>query len=1449
MFKLKVKTLAILLVTLSFLLLSCATKAPISKDMDLTKPSEPETRVAIEDETKNIKPPEHPEPTKKNTEISIEEFGKKYDIAIQNQDIVAIEQLIRKNPKTASEFKKIIEEAVLKSPPPPPNVKSGMLMASKWIEVGKVEMSPQKFSDVFFQALVSENAEVNLNNLIKDNPNTFIVAKSLLEFTFEIMGDKEIAVLGNKVLSGESQYINQLKELFLNLNSVSFSDIFKKMEGVNLSDEDALLLDSFVDLYDKKSRNPEQNIDVEITNLIQNNQDAFQRIYKLLNEMSNIVSGSQKLIFMQLADVIAQNLGLESAPKEQSDKRFISADDILNDPSKIIITINFATNKADILAESEPQLQELGKAIVQLEKFSFEIGGHTDQRGSDDINMRLSEQRAESVRQYLIRNFKIDSKRLIARGYGETLLFDPNDNEKAWAFNRRVEIISLGSSSAEPILTIEPGGHKSLIKKIIFTKDGKYLISAGEDKWIRVWDINKETTTRLLLGQKGNGNVGKIYDIAISPDEKILAAGGFFAEEDMLHTAMIGEIRLYDFTTGKIIGSLKGHSNTIFSLVFSPDGKILASASSDSTIRLWDIKTRKLSMVLQGHETAINQIAFSPDGKRIASVSDDITMRLWDVTTGKCIAIGKNHEQRIHSIAWDTKDRFIVTASADNTIMLWDSKNGSFIKVLAKEENMPFSLYFSSDGTKLLTGCSSSPYNACLYSIPEGEKIINFNEHNNSIGAVTISPDGKTAATGGGNNQEILIWNIETGKVMKRLEGVGGSIFSLGISKDGKEIAFGYKNPCPEEALCPEKFGTLEKTILIRSISDKWSIASGGTVTDESIFNRSKLTDGVYSIKQERNGEVITLVKDGNKIDEIKSSSIEIYPLSYTFTQDGNCIAVGGYNGSLKLLSTLGMKPVANFVGHEGAITSLTVSNDGKFLFSASSDQTICIWNIETRPKVDMNSVDEELIKTSLDYVKKLTGVAMTREQLLALCIDEKIPTYKIPKIYPLVTIFPGKNGEWIAWTKSGYYTASAHGDKYIGWHMNRGYDRTADWYGAEQFASTFYRPDIVSKTLEIGFEEQALKAINPNQQWIKPVDVVKHAPPEVKILSPNEGIMTKEKEVTLHFEINRQNDDAITNIVILVNGRPVNIRDILIKKQLKETESRTEKHEVKVPLSRGQNLIQVIAETKFAKSVPSGVTVVYETNSKILPRLFILSIGVSEYANKNYNLDFAHKDAEAIVDFFKSQHGKMYSEVNTNLLTNANATREKILEGLDWLGGMAQNDLAIVFMAGHGETSDQNHFYFLGYDANFEKLRATAVKWTEFKDTLTILPGKVILMADACHSGAATREGQRRDGSGIWNTDSLAREFTSAENGVVIFMASQGREFSLENQAWGHGAFTKALVEGLKGPADFDKDGLIHLSEIKTYVQRSVPKLTNNAQHPVISQPLTISDFPVGVK
>jgi WD40 repeat protein len=154
------------------------------------------------------------------------------------------------------------------------------------------------------------------------------------------------------------------------------------------------------------------------------------------------------------------------------------------------------------------------------------------------------------------------------------------------------------NAAPEALLRLDPGGHTAKVGKLLITPDGK-LVTASNDKTIRIWNPKTGREERKILGQLGSGPEGMIYAIALSPDGKLLASGGYFMPEDV--------IRLHDFQSGELLQILKGHENVVQDLAFSPDGRWLVSGSSDKTVRLWKRSGSRFTAgpVLQGHENKV----------------------------------------------------------------------------------------------------------------------------------------------------------------------------------------------------------------------------------------------------------------------------------------------------------------------------------------------------------------------------------------------------------------------------------------------------------------------------------------------------------------------------------------------------------------------------------------------------------------------------------------------------------------------------------------------------------------------------------------------------------------------------------------------------------------------------------------------------------------------------
>ncbi len=259
--------------------------------------------------------------------------------------------------------------------------------------------------------------------------------------------------------------------------------------------------------------------------------------------------------------------------------------------------------------------------------------------------------------------------------------------------------------------------------------------------------------------------------------------------------------------------------------------------------------------------------------------------------------------------------------------------------------------------------------------------------------------------------------------------------------------------------------------------------------------------------------------------------------------------------------------------------------------------------------------------------------------------------------------------------------------------------------------------------------------------------------------------------------------------------------------------------------------------------------------SSGIKPVLWGLAIGVSKYSSSAIDLKYADQDALKLEKFFNAQAGKSFSEVHFKTLVNQKVTRNSIIEGITrHLGQAAPDDIIFLFVAGHGIKHRQSgSYYFMPSDADFDTVLAKGLRMSDFEESIKILSNnvnKIIVAMDTCHSGAL--EVGMRSGGG--DSEDLAAAINAA-SGLYILSASKAGEVSMESDQFkldpgfsGHGAFTYALVEAMRGAADYDKDGYVSVNEVFQFVARQVPRLTKGQQHPYFRMQGT--DLPlVGMK
>lgn len=958
-------------------------------------------------------------------------------------------------------------------------------------------------------------------------------------------------------------------------------------------------------------------------------------------------------------------------------------------------------------------------------------------------------------------------------------------------------------------LDLDTGGHTAQVTDLAFTPDGQELLSASDDKTIRIWDWQSGVTLRTIRGYFGQGSDGKVFAVALSPDGGTVAAGGYFGAS-LGDKPPYGDIRLFDFATGKIRAVLKTAAYATYDLAFSPDGKTLAAAGGDGLVYLWRLDaTSATGWTLDGKLDAdswhIDKLAFAASGARLAAATTDNGIRLWDVTKGEEIALPGEAEPlrdvSVAALAVSQDGNLFATGTSDGLVQLWRAADGKFVRSMPRQDFLIGSLTFAAGG-RLVASCGyrcADRHRSVVWNTDSAEPVLEYSGHDGTVFASTANADGSLVATAGGTRNAIQIWDAATGERKVLLQGAGEPVTAVGIDAANGSVAWGNGNPCPDRVSCPELEGALDHALALPT-AERFFDGPQVAARPET-YIRAAPSEGQWSLgvapggKDALENAVLQITNGGKVVRSIENDGTNGFVHSaYTLIGSGLGLITGGSDGTLLEYKTATARVAGEFTGHTGEINAMAVWEEAGLLVTGSADQTLRLWNLKTHRLI----------------------VSM---------------------------FFAGP--EWIVWMPQGYYYSSDDGDKLVGWQVNQGRDREGRFIRAGQLKKHLWSPEMVRRAIILRNAEQAVEEMRPGVDH-ELEKLLRRKPPDFGIRIAADQSKVRDGYVAVEITGADEAGGGVAGFSILSNSRNVGEFTMRSADGGKGTV-------LEVPVVNGENTIRVTGINEFGYLTERSVTALAKKAERIANKgkLYVAVIGVDKYpfltdacAGRACDLRYPVDDATEFLKVIAQKSGPLFSSMEALVLVNREpldaapenakdlfsiAGADSFLEPdsdtigdqlADFLDRPGENDTTIIFVAGHGINIDED-YYFIPTDGRKQDAarwkRSSLVDWSEIQKSVERAKGMRFMLLDTCHAANAFNPRLEKD---------------AQDARIVVFSATAANNTAAELPELGHGVFTYSILEGLSGKAR-TADGDVTLFGLADYVSHEVVRLTAARQKP----------------
>ena len=866
---------------------------------------------------------------------------------------------------------------------------------------------------------------------------------------------------------------------------------------------------------------------------------------------------------------------------------------------------------------------------------------------------------------------------------------------------------------------------------------------------------------------------------------------------------------------------------------------LLATGSPDWKIHLWDFNTGKLiHEFVETHSAPVKQLCFNPEGNIMASLSENGEVIIWSVTLKKMIRriapeimnpMVMAYDQVHHRLAIGMQDlqeagtpkfRTANDPTGSGRIALWHFEDGKYESIPV--DYLPVGLHISTEGAKVFA--ASDKGEIFRYHAPRAEADLRFQSGFTDVDRMEIKylADQDQIVLLKGQQQEI--WQVAEPGPPKKLSntdrsGTSSNLFSRGQLRntDDQTPARTYYLP-----------RTIDRPpVKQSSATDNNSAANGNTSG-----RRIKPPPGVEIPTFDQSAVAGVFREYGP--EKRPSGSVVVRPTITSFSPSGNLMA--------------------KFIDRIDPQTGATGSQSNRYSLQVTDGQGTGIFTQE-------NFSDAAI---ALFWA--------TESQLLLGMEDGRVEMWNVQgnNLSKALSLFSLGATDYIYYTND-YYFGSKNAVKRLAYRSGNQLEPIAHFDLAKN------RPDKVLEAL--GFADPALVALlaaahekrlklhGLHASQVEAATTYSAKAPNLRFLSGSENKrVVYEPRTEVRIKMNTRSKNVnMERLFVYVNGVPL----FGIGGKPLHSDKKQPREDIDIPLSEGNNEIQAFGLSSEGQlSQRASINIYYLKNgASPPPDLYIAAIGISEFDQSDFNLDYAHKDAADLLTQFKE--ARFYRSIKPILIQNQALDSLDLLRLKKHFSQAGVEDQVMLFFSSHGLIGPDGGYFLATRNTDFENPALGSVSFRKLEGVLDgIACRQKLLLVDACHSGeidpdarimapanpaVKVKSFKGKGGSvqlGTQNTMEMVRFLFNElrmDTGTSIISSSSGAQFSYENTDYQNGAFTYVLLEALRNKkADINQDGALTVSEWQAYVEKFVPLLTEGRQVPTFRRENLENDFRV---